>query len=203
VSTIFNGNGTESRIMFQKISDGVPVKLKKTQILIIESLLGLLEKYTFESLSVARITQEALVARNSFYRNFKSKEDILRIYIKTLIDEFAQTEQAKKAVKSVSLYAIAMIFFSFFKNHRNFILLLNKNHLISILQDEFAQYLEPLIESQQTKTHNNVGWARKDLMYYVSFHASGLCQVLVKWIEGQCMETEEEMAILLNKFVRL
>ncbi len=179
------------------------MKLKKTQILIIESLLGLLEKYDFESLSVARITQEALVARNSFYRNFKSKEDILRIYIKTLINEFSQTEQAKKAVKSVSLYAMAMIFFSFFKNHRDFILVLNKNHLISILQDEFAQYLEPLIESQPAKTRSNLGWTEKELMYYVSFHASGLCQVLVKWIEGECIETEEEMARLLNTFVRL
>jgi AcrR family transcriptional regulator len=182
---------------------GAFMKLKKTQILIIESLLGLLEKNNFESLSVARITQEALVARNSFYRNFKSKEDILRTYIKTLIDEFSQTEQAKKAVKSVSLYAIAMIFFSFFKNHRNFILVLNKNNLISVLQDEFSQYLEPLIESQQTRTHSNSGWTKRELMYYVSFHASGLCQVLVKWIEGQCVETEEEMAILLNKFIRL
>jgi len=179
------------------------MKLKNTQILIIESLLGLLEKNDFESLSVARITHEALVARNSFYRNFKSKEDIIRIYIKTLIDEFSQTEQARKAVKSVSLYAMAMIFFSFFKKHRNFVLVLNKNHLISILQDEFARYLEPLIESQPAKTRSNLGWARKDLMYYISFHASGLCQVLVKWIESQCKETEEEMARLLNKFVRL
>jgi AcrR family transcriptional regulator len=178
------------------------MKLKKTQVLIIESLLGLLEKHSFESLSVARITQEALVARNSFYRNFQSKEDILRTYVRMMIDEFSQTEQAKEAVKSISIYAMSLIFFTFFKDQAKFILLLKKNNLVSLFQDEFAQYLAPLIKYQSSRSRSSHGQSKKDSMYYVTFQAAGLCQVLVRWIEDLCGETEEEMARMLDGFVK-
>jgi AcrR family transcriptional regulator len=179
------------------------MKVRKTQTLIIESLLGLLEKYSFSAISVAKIAQEALVARNSFYRNFNSKEDILRVYIKILIYDFSQTAGAKRALDSVSLYGMAMAFFAFFRNYQKFIMTLNTNHLISILQDEFAHYLAPLIERHPAHSGSDSGRSGKNLTYYVAYQSAGLCHVLVCWVEGECRESEPDMAKLLNRIVRL
>ena len=75
------------------------MKLKKTQLFIIEAMIELMKQYNYESISIARITQEALVARNSFYRNFESKEEVVRLHILNIIDDFSQTEQVMSMEK--------------------------------------------------------------------------------------------------------
>lgn len=176
------------------------MKVKKTQTLIIESLIGLLEKQSFESLSVMQITQEALVARNSFYRNFQSKEDIVRTHVKILIDEYSSARQIVNAATPLDL---ALAFFPFFKKHARFILLIKKNNLLSILQDEFAVYLTSLMSRKSSQSSFLLRLSNKERGYFLAFHAAGICQVLVRWIDDGCRESERQMASLLARFVEI
>ena len=47
---------------------------------IINALFNLMKKKNFENISITEITNKAGVSRNSFYRNFNSKEDIVKGY---------------------------------------------------------------------------------------------------------------------------
>ena len=51
-----------------------------------ESLLTLLENKAIEDISISELCDNAGIGRASFYRNFNSKEDILRAHIDKLFD---------------------------------------------------------------------------------------------------------------------
>lgn len=55
---------------------------------IIEALFILMEKKPFSSITVTELINKAGVARATYYRNFNSKEDILRKYIHNILNEF-------------------------------------------------------------------------------------------------------------------
>ena len=53
-------------------------KEKYVEEYIISALFKLMERKTYESISITEITNKAGVGRISFYRNFDSKEDIVK-----------------------------------------------------------------------------------------------------------------------------
>jgi AcrR family transcriptional regulator len=55
---------------------------------IIEALFILMENKPFSSITITELINKAGVARATYYRNFNSKEDILRKYIHNVLDEF-------------------------------------------------------------------------------------------------------------------
>ena len=55
---------------------------------ITNSLLALLEEKPLENISISELCNNAGIGRASFYRNFNSKEDILKAYINKLFDEW-------------------------------------------------------------------------------------------------------------------
>lgn len=60
-------------------------KEKYVEEYIISALFKLMERKTYESISITEITNKAGVGRISFYRNFDSKEDIVKKWIHTKI----------------------------------------------------------------------------------------------------------------------
>ena len=169
--------------------------------LIIESLVGLLEKHRYETISVSKITQEALVARNSFYRNFNSKEEIIQTYIKVLIDEYSQIWYSENRLEITKVLDLTRVLFPFFKKQANFIKTLKENNLISILQTELAEYIMQLVKIKSNLQSEFLHLTEKEIVFYITFHSAGICQVLVHWIETGCRENEEEMAMMLASFI--
>lgn len=55
------------------------------------SMLDLLRKKDFDKISIIEIIEHAGVNRNSFYRNFKDKEDILVRYIESITEDFIKS----------------------------------------------------------------------------------------------------------------
>lgn len=53
---------------------------------ITETLLDLLKKYDLNKISISALCDKAGVGRASFYRNFNSKEDVLKKYDQRLIE---------------------------------------------------------------------------------------------------------------------
>jgi len=175
--------------------------LKKTQMLIIESLLGLMKKKHYDSISVAEITRNALVARNSFYRNFSSKDEILNVHIRQLIELYDRSLEVRMKFALLSPNLMARVFFPFFRTHSDFLLEIQRNNLTALLIDEFAIYLDSVLH----KNKNDASVPRRshhsELCYYLMFHSAGLCQVLLYWLKGGCLESETEMAGILSSVV--
>lgn len=55
-----------------------------------EALLELMKSKPFSEISVTELIQKAGVARSTYYRNFNSKEDIIKQFIKSIFLEFQE-----------------------------------------------------------------------------------------------------------------
>src|SRR5215469_11545865 len=53
------------------------VRVRRTQTLLREALIGLIEERGFEALTVGELTERALVSRAAFYRNYQDKYDLV------------------------------------------------------------------------------------------------------------------------------
>lgn len=70
---------------------------------ITESLLTLLEDKAIEDISISELCDNAGIGRASFYRNYNSKEDILKAYINKLFNGWKAIGRKITACPSVRL----------------------------------------------------------------------------------------------------
>lgn len=86
----------------------------KAKSLIVEALFELLQKQSFEKISITAITQKAGVSRLSYYRNFKSKEDIVEQFFDHEFRQFL-TELKEQDQTQVTLRGIMILSFSYWQ----------------------------------------------------------------------------------------
>jgi AcrR family transcriptional regulator len=53
------------------------LRLRRTQKLLREALIELIEEYSFDALTVGQITERAMISRAAFYRNYQDKYDLV------------------------------------------------------------------------------------------------------------------------------
>src|SRR5215216_4149925 len=56
---------------------GMNVRLRRTQKLLREALIGLIEERGFDALTIGELTERAMVSRAAFYRNYQDKYDLV------------------------------------------------------------------------------------------------------------------------------
>ncbi len=146
---------------------------------ITDALLKLLQDKPIGDISISELCSLAGIGRASFYRNFESKEDILRNYINTIFQEWtAQDSQNDPKLLNEFLY----IMFAHFEKHREFYELLNKRNLIYLLKDVIIGLCGP--NPEHTKIE---AYARA----YVAYVLYGWIEV---WFQRGMQETAEEIA---------
>ena len=96
------------------------------------SLLMLLVEKPLEQISISELCDAAGVGRTSFYRNFETKEEILKAHIKHL---FCGWMNEWKSSPGLPLSELVYQVFSHFETNRDFYSLLNKRGLTYLLKD--------------------------------------------------------------------
>ena len=116
---------------------------------IVEALFTLLNKKDFSEINVSDIIRESGVARSTYYRNFKSIEDIIELYIESLHDELRSAPYAhsnKLYLKENLINAFKHSFTCGLKN-KSYLLALYHNGFGSMIQDIFNKYSEEMLGS--------------------------------------------------------
>lgn len=150
---------------------------------ITKALLDLMKDNEFKNISVSEITGAACVSRNSFYRNYSEKENILREYIFKLFGEWT-AEYDKKPSHSDDDLMVCM--FAHLGSYREFYLLLCERKLLHLLKDVLKEIIGPKPEYPNADA------------YATAFIFSGIYGWIEEWINRGMQESEEEMAILLK-----
>lgn len=150
---------------------------------ITQSLLALLETKMLEDISISELCENAGIGRASFYRNFNSREDILRAHIRQLSDEW-NSEWEKNNSLPLSL-AIGMIF-GHFEKHQHFYSLLNERHLIYLLKDVILDFMELKPDLPKNEA------------YAKAFAAYSLYGWIEVWFQRGMQESAEEMKQLFQ-----
>ena len=69
---------------------------------IVQSLIELMETHEFEEITVKDISELAEVNRSTYYRNFKSKEAIIKYKLESIMDEYLKEFESKTIVKKMA-----------------------------------------------------------------------------------------------------
>lgn len=115
-----------------------------------DTLLELLHNKPIDSISISSLCSGAGVGRASFYRNFKSKEDILKIYINKLFYEFVNDAASQN---DQPLNVMVKLLFMHFEEHRDFYKILNDRGLIYLLKDVIINIYGAKPEHSKTEAY--------------------------------------------------
>ncbi len=150
---------------------------------ITESLLKLLHEKPINDISISELCDNAGVGRTSFYRNFESKEDILKVYIDQLFRDWME-EYDRNGDNSLNELMKEM--FTHFEKHQDFYQLLNERNLIYLLKDVVIGICGPKPEHEKMEAYAKA---------FVAYSLYGWMEV---WFQRGMQESAEEMANLFK-----
>jgi len=176
---------------------GIPMESKKinpiaeqSKEMIISALLKLLEEKHYTQITISDIADKAQLARRTFYRNFNSKEDVIKEYYDKQSEKLMEV---LKKEETLSVYIVARTYFTFMKRNLDVLRLLEKNDLLYLI----LQFSQPLI--YQTFEMDNI---TNDKSYYTNylfaFTSGAFWNVLIVWLREGAVKTPDEIAALIN-----
>ncbi len=167
---------------------------KRTRAWLLETLLVLLEKKEYSEISITELTEKADIARQTFYRNFNTKDDILLSKMDEILDEYLVKVQESLKTKNDPYWD--------FEVNQLVILWQQNDRVFKAVQKAglAVQTLEKLSEffSQFHMKILNLKELDSKQQYLVYYLAGGVFMVLNKWFEND-MDTPVELITNLFK----
>ena len=150
---------------------------------ITDALLRLLKEKPLQEISISEIVDTAGVGRTSFYRNYETKEDVVKKHIVDLIEKWDRDYKASGKDSNAELYGSL---FKYLKDNADFYLLLKERNLMHLFLEAFLEKFGPKAE------YANM-WA-----YTTAFITYGTYGWIEEWINRGMQESAETMAELLS-----
>ncbi len=147
---------------------------------IVQSLLELLSEKEFHAITITMIVQKAQVGRASFYRNFSSKEDVIRQHMAGLLKEWGEAYEALGRLDEL----LPSLLRHFYK-HRDFYLLLYKRGLSHYILDAVRGAMDFSGKSDAE-------------VYSLNWFAGGLYGVVTEWMRRGMEGPPEEVKRILQ-----
>ena len=157
------------------------------------ALLLLMEQNDYQSITVTDIAKKAGVSRMTYYRTYSSKEDILIQYFNNIANDFISEI---KSNPNITLYQLAVHFFTFFREHGNLIPTLKKANLLELVFQNFVDNLKNFYTNLLGKQNLSAS-----ANYHLHFSAGGLSFALILWSDSGYKETPEQMAQMIASFM--
>ena len=150
-----------------------------------DALFYLMSKKDFNNIAITELSKKAGVSRLSFYRNFDSKEDIIKKWITNITDNFLKESDISYKNDSTKDYFIKL--FTHLEKYKTEAYLIYQANLFNLLKNEFDN---KLINLHQKEYEN----------YKSYFIAGGIFNVYYFWLINGSKESPE---VLANKMVNL
>lgn len=154
---------------------------------ITNALFTLMKRKKYDDISITEITNKAGVGRVSFYRNFNSKEDIIKNWIEDTTNNFLKSSDISFKKDSTKDYFIKL--FNHLEKYKEESFLIYKANLIHLLKSVF----ENKLLSIHQKEYDN---------YKSYFLAGGIFNVYYYWLINGSKETPEELSTKLVNLIR-
>ena len=164
---------------------------------IINTLLKMLETEPYKNISITKICQEAGVARVTLYRNFETKENIIRHFIRILIKDYYSNLIENK---SIDFKNLSTSDFEFWYKKRKLLNILSINGLENLLLEEYSRsekyFLDLLVTNYNFDPNSK---SDIEILYNQSYNFAGLWRLVFVWADCDFEETIEEMSDMLSK----
>lgn len=172
------------------------IRITKTHKALADALITLIEKKSFNKITVNDICQEALVSRSTFYLHFEDKYQLMRYCMKLehqRLNELKCNEKDPK-VFFQEIFCIAQekkyIYRNFFESDPN-------RELNQMFRDLFHGFMVQNIEKRKDEGVELMG----PISIVAAYYASGLAGVVIQWIKEDFKYSTEDMALCLYNLI--
>ena len=171
--------------------DGNNPTALKSQQLLTENLLDLMEEKPYEEISIMDICKKADLSRQTFYNYFESKEELFRYLLRSTYDSKLNSLETIPTSKD----AIS-IFVNTAKENDRLVSAIVKNNMGNIVSDEIFQsitrFLNKFIPNFSNQQHFN---------YYVVLLSGSLTHFMTYYARNNREMSELEMTHILESFL--
>ncbi len=147
------------------------------------ALLDLLKEKPLSDISISELTNKAEIGRVYFYRNYQSKEDILKEESDRLIKEWGRIYESNTESAPETLFPSL---FDFYRDHRDFYTTLYNAGMSSIMMETIIGTFQITPEMQNLEA------------YMKSFWAYGIYGWILEWIKRGMQESGKELLMLFQ-----
>lgn len=182
------------------------------------ALFALMEEMDFSQITVCQIAERADVARRTFYRLYRSKEDVMYQYFAGLCDAYQDSCQE---LAFYDLRRIAEDYFGFWHQHKEQLLLLHRCGMDRMLYYEMSRVSMQIVRMRigdkalkerpdfvkRPNLAERSDLARSSdlekqmdckelpgLAYFADYSVGGFVNLLHRWVQSEMQETPGEYA---------
>lgn len=150
---------------------------------IVQALFKLMDEYYYEKISVVDIAEKASVGRATFYRYFKSKDDVIKYYFEHSTQKYQNQNRYIPRCKEDYLQATKLAF-AMFKENQKQLKLLRKSHLEYFYLDYLNEKMAATIQSEHPGKNRYAPYMFAGLVFNVS----------MAWLDNDCRESIDSLA---------
>lgn len=160
--------------------------------MILDAFMALTKIMPYHEITLLRIVQEADVSRQTFYRHFRTKDEILTALMQCIsegvTEQFASLDQPTRR-------EIFAAYFAFWHKQADFLRIICEGHIESWL---IAAYGDIMQEQLEILRPHFAAYTAREFRLVKSFLIGGFYQMKADWYAGEFRETPEKMAALLD-----
>ena len=153
----------------------------RTRAWLLDTLLELLEKKDYAEISITELTEKADIARQTFYRNYNSKDDILLSRLDEILDGYLKKVEKNLETKNDPYwdYEVKQLVYIWQENEALFKALKKAGLAFQALEELSDFFSRFHMKAQNLKELDD---KHQYLVYYL---AGGVYMVLNKWFENE------------------
>ncbi len=171
---------------------------KRTRAWLLATLLELIEEKDYSEISITELTEKADIARQTFYRNYSTKDDILLSKMDEILDGYLNKVQENLEAKNDPYwdFEVTQLVYVMQGNEALFKALQKAGLAFQALEK-----LSELFSKVHMKAQNLQELDEKH-QYLVYYLAGGVFMVLNKWFENEMTSSIELLSDLFKKAAR-
>jgi len=154
-----------------------------------QALIELLEEHEYDEISIQDIVDKAGFSRMAYYRNFKSKDEVIDYSLDTLFDTFIKESNITFRYMGAELFFKTLFEFFATEEMLKIARLLIKRHLAGHLYIQFIKRVQG-------------GFVPNQSHYLYDYIAGGIFSVFISWVTKGAKESVEEMTKESVKFFK-
>ena len=154
----------------------------------------MLEKQSYESITVTQIATMAGVSRMAFYRNYETKDDVIKGF---LASSFAGFSHGLQEEMGISKREAITRYFQFIYGIRAEIQALIDNQKENLLYEQISLHLRDAIGTLvETRDSDRI-------RYFIAAMRGIFYSITIEWVSDGCRQRPEEMARIFLEISRV
>jgi len=181
------------------------LRVQKTLHAIDQAIIALLQKKSFESITIQDISNEAMINRGTFYSYYKDKYELIESYQESMMSDIEQllykniTGSSFKDVDERHLQETILQMFQYLKDNRTRVLVIANSLGSASLAKYFSQHMFDFYKVKSREFGVELD-SETFTNYLITYITNAHIGILLKWLKGGCEESIDEMALFIETF---